>query len=66
MDSLLASLVKKAIGRGMRGAHPAWFVVGAAAWMLRRARNEEPVRYRAALRSGDRIMVSAVPRGRRG
>lgn len=62
MDSFLASLVRRAMGRGLRGAHPAWFVVGVAAWMLRRARSEAPARYRAELRPGERLLITAAPR----
>jgi hypothetical protein len=54
------------MGRGLRGAHPAWFVVGVAAWMLRRARSEAPARYRAELRPGERLLITAAPRTGRG
>ena len=38
MDTLLRYIQVKAFGRGLRGYHTAWLVVGVAVWMLNRAR----------------------------
>ena len=45
METLLRYLQVRAFGRGMRGRNTAWFVVGAALWMLLRARRSEDVVY---------------------
>jgi hypothetical protein len=58
MDSLLRYLQLKAFGRGFRGYHTAWLVVGAAAWMVLRARNQEDVVYRTKLKPGEHLTVT--------
>jgi hypothetical protein len=63
MESLLRYIQVKAFGRGMRGYSTAWFVVGAAVWMLLRARRSEDVVYRTRLNPGERLVVSAGPPG---
>ena len=63
MDSLLHYLQVKAFGRGMRGYNTAWFVVGAAVWMLLRARKGEDVVYRTKLNPGERLVISSSPPG---
>jgi hypothetical protein len=62
MESLLHWLQVKAFGRGFRGYHTAWFVVGAAAWMILRARNRDDVVYRTVLKPGERLTVTSVRR----
>ncbi len=59
MDSLLQYLQLKAFGRGLRGYHTAWFVIGAAVWMLNRARRQEDVVYRTRLKPGERLVIAA-------
>ncbi len=63
MDNLLRYLQLKAFGRAFRGYHTAWLVVGAAAWMINRARNREDVVYRTLLKPGERLVVTASRRG---
>jgi hypothetical protein len=58
MDSLLRYIQLKAFGRGFRGYHTAWLVVGAAAWMMLRARNQDDVVYRTVLKPGERLTVT--------
>ena len=59
MDTLLRYLQFKAFGRGMRGHDTAWFVVGAAVWMLLRARRSEDVVYRTKLHPGERLVITS-------
>jgi hypothetical protein len=58
MDSLLRYIQLKAFGRGFRGYHTAWLVLGAAAWMVLRARNQEDVVYRTKLKPGETLTVT--------
>jgi hypothetical protein len=57
MGFLLRYIQLKAFGRAFRGDHTAWLVVGAAAWMLNRAREREDVVYRTLLQPGERLVV---------
>ncbi|MGO8869969.1 MAG: hypothetical protein ACLQPH_00950 [Acidimicrobiales bacterium] len=57
MDNLLRYLQLKAFGRGLRGYHTAWLVVGVAVWMINRARNQNDVIYRTELKPGERLLV---------
>ena len=57
MDTLLRYLQVKAFGRGLRGDHTAWLVVGVAIWMLNRARHQDDVIYRTKLKPGERLIV---------
>ena len=59
MESILRYLQLKAFGRGMRGYNTAWFVIGAAVWMLLRARRSEDVVYRTKLHPGERLIISS-------
>ena len=63
MEALLRYFQVKAFGRGMRGYNTAWFVVGAAVWMLLRARRSEDVVYRTKLNPGERLVISSSPSG---
>ncbi len=57
MDNLLRYIQLKAFGRGLRGYHTAWLVVGVAVWMINRARNQNDVVYRTRLHPGERLIV---------
>jgi phage gp46-like protein len=57
MDTLLRYIQVKAFGRGFRGYHTAWIVVGAALWMLNRARHQDDVVYRTKLKAGEQLIV---------
>jgi hypothetical protein len=59
VETFLRYLQVKAFGRGMRGYDTAWFVVGAAVWMLIRARRSEDVVYRTKLHPGERLVIRA-------
>jgi hypothetical protein len=61
MDTLLRYFQVRSFGRGMSGRNTAWLVVGAALWMLIRARQSEDVVYRTKLRPGERLLVKAGP-----
>jgi len=63
METLLRYIQVRAFGRGMRGYNTAWFVVGAALWMLIRARKSEDVVYRTKLLPGERLVISGGPSG---
>ena len=52
MDTLLRYIQVRAFGRGLRGYHSAWVVVGVAIWMIHRARNADDVVYRTPLTNG--------------
>jgi hypothetical protein len=60
MDSLLRYIQVRAFGRGLRGYHTAWFVVGAAMWMVLRARRHDDVIYRTRLDAGERLVISTT------
>jgi hypothetical protein len=57
MDTLLRYIQVKAFGRGFRGYHTAWLVVGVAVWMINRARHQDDVVYRTELKPGERLVV---------
>ncbi len=59
MDSILHYLQVKAFGRGLRGYHTAWLVVGVAIWMINRARHQDDVIFRTKLKPGERLVVSS-------
>ncbi len=63
VESLLNYFRVKAFGRGVRGYHSAWFVVGVAMWMIHRARNREDVVYRTRLKPGERLLVRTFAPG---
>jgi len=63
VESILRYFQVKAFGRGMRGYNTAWFVVGAAVWMLLRARRAEDVVYRTRLNPGERLEIRSGPPG---
>jgi len=58
MDTFLRYLQVRAFGRGLRGYHSAWVVVGVAIWMITRARNADDVVYRTVLKPGERLVVA--------
>jgi len=66
VDNLLRYIQLKALGRGFRGYHTAWLVVGAAAWMVNRARRREDVVYRTVLKPGERLVVTTSANGATG
>jgi hypothetical protein len=57
VDSLLRYIQLKAFGRGLRGYHTAWVVVGVAVWMINRARHQDDVVYRTRLKPGESLLV---------
>ncbi len=59
MDTFLRYLQVRAFGRGLRGYHSAWVVVGAAIWMINRARHADDVVYRTKLKPGETLFVQA-------
>jgi hypothetical protein len=61
METVLRYFQVRSIGRGMRGYNTAWFVVGAALWMVLRARRSEDVVYRTKLKPGERLLINAGP-----
>lgn len=67
VDSLLRWLTRSGMRRAMSGEHWGWFVVGGAAFFLRRARRREDSAARIHLRSGDRYVIEVHDSGvRRG
>lgn len=65
MRKLLDLLVANGLRRG-RAGNTAWLVVGAAAWMLRRARSHrmpEPV-YTEDLEPGESLLITHLEPGR--
>jgi hypothetical protein len=61
VETILRYLQVRAFGRGMAGRNTVWFVVGAALWMLIRARRSEDVVYRTKLQPGERLFIPAAP-----
>jgi hypothetical protein len=60
MDTFLRFVQVKAFGRGLRGYHTAWVVVGVAIWMINRARNQDDVIYRTKLKPGESLIVNTI------
>jgi hypothetical protein len=60
MGFVLRYIQLKAFGRAFRGYHTAWLVVGAAAWMINRAREREDVVFRSVLKPGQRVVVRTL------
>jgi hypothetical protein len=60
LDNLLRYIQLKAFGRGLKGYHTAWFVIGAAVWMLNRSRRRDDVIYRTLLKPGERLVVETT------
>ena len=65
MDALLRFIRVQGFRRGRTGS-PAWFVVGAAAWMVARARRHDDVVYRTELKPGETLTVATSPPASRG
>ncbi len=61
MDSVLFFLRHRSFVRGFRGHNTAWFVVGAALWMIMRARHGDDVVYRTKLKPGERLVIRTGP-----
>lgn len=57
MEAILRWVQRRAFVRGMSGRNTVWFVVGAAAWMMLRARKHGDVIYRTLLEPGERLEV---------
>jgi hypothetical protein len=62
VDAVLHYIQVKAFGRGLRGYHSAWLVVGVALWMFNRARHQDDVIYRTELKPGERLIVKTSAR----
>lgn len=60
MDRLLATIVVRAMRRGMRG-EPLWLAVGVGAWLVRRARKrgDEKV-WSGRIEPGERLLITSV------
>lgn len=62
MERLYRLAISNGFRRGMRGGHPAWFVLGATAWLLSRSRKKrDEVIYRTLLQPGEGLIVSTRP-----
>lgn len=59
METLLRYLQVRFFRRGIRGSNSTWLVVGAALWMVLRARRSEDVVYRTKLKPGERLVINA-------
>jgi len=62
VETVLRYFQVRAFGRGMSGRNTAWFVVGAALWMIIRARRSEDVVYRTKLLPGERLVIRSGER----
>jgi hypothetical protein len=60
VDTFLRFIQVKAFGRGLRGYHTAWVVIGVAIWMINRARNQDDVIYRTKLKAGESLIVNTI------
>ena len=63
METILRYVQVRSFGRGMRGHNTAWFVVGAALWMVLRVRRSEDVVFRTKLKPGERLIINAGAAG---
>jgi hypothetical protein len=59
VDRLLATIVSRAMKRGLRG-EPLWLVVGAGAWLFRRARQKsDETIWRGRIEPGEHLEIRA-------
>jgi len=64
VERLYRFLISNGFRRGMRGGHPAWFVLGTSAWLLNRSRKKrDDVVYRTVLQPGEGLIVTTRPSG---
>jgi hypothetical protein len=62
VERLYRLAISNGFRRGMRGGHPAWFVLGASAWLLNRSRKKrDDVIYRTQLQPGEGLIVTTRP-----
>lgn len=62
MERLYRFLSSNGFRRGMRGGHPAWFVLGTSAWLLNRSRKKrDEVAYRTQLQPGEGLIITTRP-----
>jgi hypothetical protein len=62
VERLYRFLISNGFRRGMRGGRPAWFVLGASAWLLNRSRKKrDEVVYRTQLQPGEGLIVTTRP-----
>jgi hypothetical protein len=62
VDPLFRFLERKAFHRGMRG-RSVFLVLGAALWMVNRARHSDRLVYRTRVRPGDRFVITSSAPG---
>ncbi len=63
MDRLLRSLVSRAARRGF-GGEPLWLAVAAAAWLVRRARNQrDEAVWSGRVAPGERLVIAVSEPG---
>ncbi len=59
MDRILRRLARAGLQRGFGSGPPAWLLVAAAAWVLRRARRrEDPTVLSLPIKVGERFLVT--------
>lgn len=58
LDRILRGLEARSFREAWRGRHSAWFVVGAALWMVNRARRPAGVAYRTTLEPGEGLLIT--------
>jgi hypothetical protein len=61
IDALLRRATRTGMRRGLSGEHWAWFLIAAAAYVLRRARRPDERTERIDLRPGERYVVTLLP-----
>lgn len=63
MDRLLRTLVTRGLRRGL-GGEPAWLVLGAVAWLVRRSRkHRDEVLWSGRVQAGEGLLVRAYVPG---
>ena len=58
IDWLLRELQIRSFREGMRGRGSAWFLIGAAVWMVSRARRDDGVVFRTRLEPGEGLAIT--------
>jgi hypothetical protein len=58
LDRILRSLQGRAFREAWRGRHSAWFVAGAALWLVNRARHADNVVLRTKLEPGEGLLIT--------
>jgi hypothetical protein len=58
LDRLLRAFQARAFREARQGRHSAWFVIGAALWMVNRSRRGDGIVFRTKLQPGEGLLIT--------